>query len=243
MLLTPYHETQAHSPNFTRPPPDLIDGEEEYEVKRIVAHRHFGQSKRLQYLIKWKGYPESNNTWEPADQVHAPELIKHYQSAAYHQSAAKSTHQSATIHYQSAAYPQSAAKSTHQSAIIPTGIRTLQSAPQNYIECPTIFPTFLSNTSQKTFLLKNSPCLNALNTTSTPLNPIHIASSASATSSARPTSQYISGTVNSPTAPFITATRACQISLAMTPQNPPTPPAMADPLPPLSSIHLLKSSP
>ena len=79
-LLTPYHETTAHGPNFTRPPPDLIDGEEEYEVERIVAHRQHGRSRQLQYLIKWKGYPESNNTWEPADQVHAPEIIKHYQS-------------------------------------------------------------------------------------------------------------------------------------------------------------------
>ncbi len=32
-LLTPYHETQAHGPNFTQPLPDLIDGEEEYEVE------------------------------------------------------------------------------------------------------------------------------------------------------------------------------------------------------------------
>ncbi len=32
-LLTPYYETAAHGPNFTRPPPDLIDGEEEYEVE------------------------------------------------------------------------------------------------------------------------------------------------------------------------------------------------------------------
>ncbi len=37
-LLTPYYETTAHGPNFTRPPPDLIDGEEEYEIERIVAH-------------------------------------------------------------------------------------------------------------------------------------------------------------------------------------------------------------
>ncbi len=40
-LLTPYHETQAHGPNFTQPPPDLIDGENEYKVKRIVTHRQF----------------------------------------------------------------------------------------------------------------------------------------------------------------------------------------------------------
>ncbi len=32
-LLNPYHETEAHGPNFTRPPPNLIEGEEEYEVE------------------------------------------------------------------------------------------------------------------------------------------------------------------------------------------------------------------
>ena len=77
-LLSPYQETAAHGPNFSQPPPDLIDGEEEYEVERIVNHRCHGRARRLQYLIKWKGYPESDNTWEPADQVHAPELIKLY---------------------------------------------------------------------------------------------------------------------------------------------------------------------
>jgi len=37
-LLMPYTETPSHEPNFTRPPPDLIDGEEEYEVEQICAH-------------------------------------------------------------------------------------------------------------------------------------------------------------------------------------------------------------
>jgi hypothetical protein len=32
-LLTPYHETTAHGSNFSRPPPELIDGEEEYQVE------------------------------------------------------------------------------------------------------------------------------------------------------------------------------------------------------------------
>jgi len=52
LLLNPYHETTAHGPNFTCPPPDLIEGEEEFEVERIIAHRQFGRSKHLQYLIK-----------------------------------------------------------------------------------------------------------------------------------------------------------------------------------------------
>jgi Chromo (CHRromatin Organisation MOdifier) domain len=77
-LLSPYRGTTAHGPNFSRPPPDLIDGEEEFQVEHIVSHRCQGQSKKLQYLIKWEGYPDSDNTWEPADQVHAPDLVKQY---------------------------------------------------------------------------------------------------------------------------------------------------------------------
>ena len=39
-LLTPYHETEQYGQNYSRPPPDLIDNEEQYEVKTIRAHRH-----------------------------------------------------------------------------------------------------------------------------------------------------------------------------------------------------------
>ncbi len=34
-LLTPYKEMALHSPNFTQPPPDLINGEEEYEAEEV----------------------------------------------------------------------------------------------------------------------------------------------------------------------------------------------------------------
>ena len=37
-LLSPYCETTAHGPNYSRPPPDLIKGEEEYEVEKIINH-------------------------------------------------------------------------------------------------------------------------------------------------------------------------------------------------------------
>jgi Chromo (CHRromatin Organisation MOdifier) domain len=77
-LLTPYVETNAHGPNFMRPPPDLINGEAEYEVKAIRNHCYFGKNKRLQYLLKWKGYLEADNTWESEDQLNAPDLLKQY---------------------------------------------------------------------------------------------------------------------------------------------------------------------
>ena len=63
-LLTPYHETTEHGPNYNRPPPEMVDREEEFEVKAVMGHRFFGKGCKLQYLIKWKGYPVTDNTWE-----------------------------------------------------------------------------------------------------------------------------------------------------------------------------------
>ena len=37
-LLTPYIETNTHSPNYSQPPPDLIDDKEQYEVEQIRNH-------------------------------------------------------------------------------------------------------------------------------------------------------------------------------------------------------------
>jgi len=36
-LLTPYKETEAHSPNFLEPLSDIIEGEPEWEVEKILA--------------------------------------------------------------------------------------------------------------------------------------------------------------------------------------------------------------
>jgi len=77
-LLSPYHETTAYGPNFSRPPPDLINDEEQYKVEQIHNHWYFRRNRTLQYLIHWKGYPDSNDTWEPAADTHAPNLVKAY---------------------------------------------------------------------------------------------------------------------------------------------------------------------
>jgi hypothetical protein len=79
-LITPYKETELHGPNFTRPAPDLIDGEEEYEVEKILEEKPRGKGRKMHYLVKWKGYPTSDNSWEPRENVHAEELIKEFQA-------------------------------------------------------------------------------------------------------------------------------------------------------------------
>ena len=59
-LLTPYKEMAFHGTNYTRPPQDLVNDEEEYEVEQILDSRVRGQNRHVQYLVKWVGYPDAN---------------------------------------------------------------------------------------------------------------------------------------------------------------------------------------
>ena len=62
-LLSPYHENEIHSQNFPVPPPDLINGEEEYEIEKII--RHCGSPSFRSFLIQWKGYSAKEDSWTP----------------------------------------------------------------------------------------------------------------------------------------------------------------------------------
>ena len=79
-LLTPYQETVAYGKPYLRPSPETIDGEEEYEVEDILMHRKSGCHQKLQYLVKWKGYPSSENSWVDSKDLHAPEILQRYQT-------------------------------------------------------------------------------------------------------------------------------------------------------------------
>ena len=63
-----YVETDAFATRprqLTRPPPTAVadsNGDEEWEVERITAQRYAG--KRMQFLVRWKGYPIEESTWE-----------------------------------------------------------------------------------------------------------------------------------------------------------------------------------
>jgi hypothetical protein len=80
-LLTPYKETIMHGPKFTRPAPELIDGEEEYSVEKILDSRHFGRRRRLQYLVKWEGYPDAENMWVDKDDVFADDKVREFKAS------------------------------------------------------------------------------------------------------------------------------------------------------------------
>jgi hypothetical protein len=76
-LLSPYRENEIHGPNFPKPPPDIIDGNEEFEVEQILRHRKRGRN--MQFLIKWKGYDDFDSTWEPERNLtHAKDILSQY---------------------------------------------------------------------------------------------------------------------------------------------------------------------
>jgi hypothetical protein len=58
-----------------------VEGEEEYEVETILASRHFGRRKKLQYLVKWKGYPDSDNQWINKEDVFTDDAIREFKSS------------------------------------------------------------------------------------------------------------------------------------------------------------------
>jgi len=78
-LLSPYKTNGVYGENFLEPPPDLIEGQPEYEVEAVLSHRR--QGRGWAFLIKWKGYSTSENTWEPERNLqNAQSLLQAYKT-------------------------------------------------------------------------------------------------------------------------------------------------------------------
>ena len=51
----------------------IIDGEAEWVVEEVLDSKMMNW--KLRYLVKWEGFGIEHNSWEPWDNIHAPELV------------------------------------------------------------------------------------------------------------------------------------------------------------------------
>ena len=82
--LKAYHDGREAFPNrpqpHTRPPATSADDGKEYEVEAILAKR--GHGARRQYLVRWRGYPSWEATWERAGNLGgARQLVEDFEDA------------------------------------------------------------------------------------------------------------------------------------------------------------------
>ena len=77
-LLSAHHTNTIPGQNFTEPPAEIVEGEEQYEVESILNSRYF--RNQLQYRVRWLGYDESYDTWEPLKNIEdsAPLAIQEF---------------------------------------------------------------------------------------------------------------------------------------------------------------------
>ena len=83
-LLTPQVITPEYGIPEEPSPPELVDGESEFEVENILQHKFIGRKKEIRYLVQWRGYSRAESTWEPEEHLrNAPEVLEAYKSSHY----------------------------------------------------------------------------------------------------------------------------------------------------------------
>ena len=78
-LLKPFHDDIdrfVNRPRINRPPAITVGEEKKYEVEDILKYRE--RRGVGYYLVKWRGWPDSESTWRPTSEVDAPYLVERF---------------------------------------------------------------------------------------------------------------------------------------------------------------------
>ena len=82
-LLKPFVENDPDRFPLREPPrpPPIVPGDNQYEVDRILEHRERRNGRRFltEYLVRWTGYGEEDDSWVLEDDVNE-ELVREYKA-------------------------------------------------------------------------------------------------------------------------------------------------------------------
>lgn len=76
--LSPWKGNEINGELPPPPEPEVVEGEERYEVEKILDSRIFGRWKTLQFLVRWKGYHEGYDEWVSEKNIDADEEIENF---------------------------------------------------------------------------------------------------------------------------------------------------------------------
>ncbi len=72
-LLKKFVSSTVSGRSQSTPAPVVVDGEPKWEVEDIVGIRKVGRGR--QFLVKWKGFPDHENSWVKGKDLHAPDIL------------------------------------------------------------------------------------------------------------------------------------------------------------------------
>lgn len=72
-------EVSLRSPSFY---PEPEDSNRFFVIEKLLEKRFNNELNRIEYLVRWKNYPPSEDSWEPVDElsINASAMVKEFES-------------------------------------------------------------------------------------------------------------------------------------------------------------------